>query len=60
MGLLVESVLFVEFWLDGGYNVVVGEVFVVLLGVFLKCEMYLICGMFNIKDVLGYLCFLVI
>lgn len=55
IGFLVELVKGVEFWLDGGYNVVGGVVIVKMLVVQLLCLIYLICGMFNIKDVIGYM-----
>ncbi|THD73916.1 bifunctional folylpolyglutamate synthase/dihydrofolate synthase [Thalassobius vesicularis] len=54
-GPLVEAAPGVELWLDGGHNPAAGQALAAHLATLPKRPTYLICGMLNTKDVVGYL-----
>lgn len=54
-GRLVELAGNAELWLDGGHNPAAGEALAAHIATLPKKSTYLICGMLNTKDILGYL-----
>jgi dihydrofolate synthase/folylpolyglutamate synthase len=54
-GPLVEAAPGAEIWLDGGHNPAAGEALAAHLAGLPKRPTYLICGMLNTKDIVGYL-----
>ena len=54
-GPLVDAAPKVELWLDGGHNPAGAEAVAATLARMPARETYLICGMLNTKDVLGYM-----
>ena len=55
LGRLVELAGNAELWLDGGHNPAAGEALAAHIATLPKKSTYLICGMLNTKDILGYL-----
>lgn len=54
-GPLVDAAGQAELWLDGGHNPAAGHALSAVLEELPKVPTYLICGMLNTKDVMGYL-----
>ena len=54
-GRLAESAPAIELWLDGGHNPAAGEVIAATLATMQDRPTFLICGMLNTKDVLGFM-----
>ena len=57
-GPFVDILIDSEIWLDGGHNPAAAEVLAKVLASLEPKPTYLICGMLNTKDVLGYMAYL--